>query len=79
MLEDLVDNEVVHGGLVQRNPDGSVENLPSPDRVLFACLAPDGTSIVFTTDIGGGGLIAPGRGDWIEIDGSFAGWMEVDP
>jgi hypothetical protein len=25
------------------------------------------------------GLLVPGAGSWIEVDGSFAGWLEVSP
>ena len=52
---------------------------------VYACLAPDDSAIV-TQGIGTSGpihrraqLIVPGTGTSFDIDGNFAGWMEVNP
>ena len=77
------------GGIVRRNADGTGEELLSSSGVEYACLAPDDSTIVHEIEIGEGrgpataarpiaGLLAPGSGAWLEIEGNFAGWLEVE-
>ncbi len=81
--------EVSNGQVVLRNPDRTQEALPSPSGVGFACLAPDESAIVFNIEIGDGsgsasassplaGLVVPGSDAFVEIEGSFAGWLGED-
>lgn len=79
---------VIEGRITRRGPDGRREELPSPGGVGFACLAPDDSMIVHDVEIGSGlstasqpisGLIDPGSGARFEVEGSFAGWLEVSP
>ena len=75
-------------GITRRNADGSLEDLLSRSGVGYACLAPDDSTIVHNIEIGEGrgpataarpigGLLVAESGDWLEIDGNFAGWLEV--
>jgi len=68
--------------------DGTSQPLAAAEDVTFACLAPDDRTLVFNTATGDGsglvtawrtlvGSIGPGGGDWTEVEGTFAGWMEV--
>jgi hypothetical protein len=77
------------GGIIRRNADGSREELLSRSGVGYACLAPDDSTIVHNIEIGDGrgpataarplaGLLVAGSGAWLEIEGNFAGWLEVD-
>ena len=81
---------VSSGRIVRRNPDGTSDELPTPGGVLMPCLAPDDSAIAHIQERPSGitaegttsrpaGLIATGSGAWFEIEGSFAGWMEVTP
>jgi hypothetical protein len=78
-----IDTERVLAPLVDHGPEPAV----SAVGVGFACLAPDDSTIALSVDFGTGtstvaeqrvGLIAPGSGAWSEIQGTFAGWLEVD-
>jgi hypothetical protein len=75
------------GRVVLRSADYRSEEVLAPGGVGFACFAPDDSAIVLGTEIGSGTttaahpiarLIASGSGARYEIEGSFAGWMEVD-
>ena len=79
---------VTANALVRRNGDGSRDELLQLDDIGFACLAPDDSSIVYTIGPGSGrgtvnaaqpkgGLIASGSGASFEVEGNFAGWLEV--
>jgi hypothetical protein len=81
---------VTAAGVVQAGPGGERRTLADAANVTYACLSPDDRSAAFDIGIGDGsgdvtasspvtGLIAPGTDGWIEIEGSFAGWMEVVP
>ena len=81
---------VISEGGVDRVSDDGRQQVAAAGNVTFACLAPDEDMVVFTIGIGDGngaatastplaGLIVPGSGDWIEVEGSFAGWIEVVP
>lgn len=67
------------GRVTQRHPNGDTDELPAPDNVVFACLAPDDSMVVLGTD----GyprltrLIVPGKDDHYNIEGKFAGWLDV--
>jgi hypothetical protein len=76
------------GGIGRRNADGGREGLLSRTGIGYACLAPDDSTIVHNIEIGEGrgpataarpiaGLLVAGSGDWLEIQGNFAGWLEV--
>ena len=75
-------------GLVElRDSDGNRDVLLPPARnVGYACLAPDESTIVhnivddsISASRRKEGIFALGSGAWFEIEGSFAGWLEVAP
>jgi hypothetical protein len=81
----------VGAGSIERSlPDGGRDVLISVSGAGFACLAPDDSAIVFNREIGEGrgpasaarplaGLIVTESDMTFEIEGSFAGWLEVHP
>jgi hypothetical protein len=75
----------VTGETVPRSSDTRVAEVDS--GVGFACLAPDDSTIVRNFEFGDGGaspsdpkaeLILRATGARVPVDGSFAGWLEVD-
>jgi hypothetical protein len=67
------------GGLAKRNPDGTSDHFV-PTGAAFACLAPDESMIAHGTDSYLGpdsGFIDPETGADFDVEGSFAGWLEV--
>lgn len=61
---------------------GAAISLPSAAGFPpLACLAPDDSMIVFNKADGyfqsSSGVLTPGDETWVEIEGSFAGWMDV--
>jgi hypothetical protein len=61
---------------------GAAISPPSAVGVSLACLAPDDSMIVFNQEDEyfqpSSGVTTPGDDTWVEIDGSFAGWLKVD-
>ena len=74
---------VFDGGVVQRDPDGSRKELVPPSGVAFACLAPDDSMIVHSSGQPPSApvarLIDVESGATTAIEGSFAGWLAVEP
>lgn len=78
----------IRSGRVElRNPDGSLDELSSPGPAQFACIAPDESAIVVSVDVSGFSTspasnpmaaLIPASGGSVEVEGSFAGWLDVD-
>ena len=74
---------VFDGGVVQRDADGSRKELVPPSGVAFACLAPDDSMVVHSSGLPPSapvaGVIDLESGANTAIEGSFAGWLAVEP
>jgi hypothetical protein len=79
---------VFDGQLVKASAGTAGERLPTPGGASMPCLAPDDLLIVHESEFGPiageadaslrlAGLLASETGDWFEIRGTFAGWLEV--
>jgi hypothetical protein len=78
---------VSDGRAVRHNADGSGEEVLAASGIGFGCLAPDDSTIVLSPALGEteftrsnpvAKLIALGSGTQFDIEGTFAGWLEVD-
>jgi hypothetical protein len=77
------DITIFDGGVVKRDADGRREELVPPSGVEFACLAPDDSMLVHSSGLSPSspvaGLIALDSDTRYVVEGSFAGWLAVDP
>ena len=74
---------VFDGGVVRRDPDGSRKEIVPPAGVAFACLAPDDSMIVHSSGLPPSdpvaGVIDLANRTKSAVEGSFAGWLAVEP
>ncbi len=68
---------------MRRDPDGSRDELVPPGGIAFACLAPDDSMIVHSSGqppaAPVAGVIDLENGTRTAIEGSFAGWLAIEP